>query len=247
MINDISTGFEYVENIKTIRSKLEYYLRNNHQKSVLVTSALENEGKSTFAVNIALSLGQTGAKVLLVDFDLKKPSIYKIFEINKRDEISIKDVLKNQNLVDKKIHKNVEGIDLLINSESFNDSELLIDNESTSLLFNKLYTMYDYIIVDSAPVLVAEDTLVLSNRLDTTLFVTRQNYGKVQYINDAIDLVKEINGNLIGCVLTRAFRLPLSRAAGYGGYYNYRENHYHRLFKESQAKIEKNNGEGKNA
>lgn len=72
LINDITTSFEYVENIKTIRSKLEHYLTTNKMKSVLITSTLENEGKSTLAVNLALSFSKTGAKNIIGWYGFKK-------------------------------------------------------------------------------------------------------------------------------------------------------------------------------
>lgn len=236
LINDIATSFEYIENVKVIRSKLEYYLSTNKLKSVLITSTFENEGKTTLAVNLALSLAKTDAKVLLIDMDLKKPSLYKVFGLDRDKIISFKEVLESKNY-QKAIFKDVMGIDILANDESYIDSELLLDNEELENIFTKLKNSYDYIIVDSAPVLVAEDTISLSNKVDATLFVARENYGKVRYINDAIDLIKEINGNLIGCVLTRCFKLPFSKVATYGRYHGYYENRYKKIFKDSQKEV----------
>ena len=242
LINDIATSFEYIENIKEIRFKLTHFLTNNDLKSVLITSTFENEGKTTLAVNLALSLAMTGAKVLLIDMDLKKPSLYKIFGLNKNEIISFEKMLKLKDY-HQAINKNLMGIDVLANSQSYIDSELLIDDSKLEQLFQNLKNEYDYIIVDSAPVLVAEDTVGLSSKVDTTLFVARENYGKVRYINDAIDLIKEIDGNLIGCVLTRCFKLPFSKVVNYGRYHGYYENRYKKLFKDSQKEVKLQQGD----
>ena len=242
LINDIATSFEYIENIKEIRFKLTHFLTNNDLKSVLITSTFENEGKTTLAVNLALSLAMTGAKVLLIDMDLKKPSLYKIFGLNKNEIISFEKMLKLKDY-HQAINKNLMGIDVLANSQSYIDSELLIDDSKLEQLFQNLKNEYDYIIVDSAPVLVAEDTVGLSSKVDTTLFVARENYGKVRYINDAIDLIKEIDGNLIGCVLTRCFKLPFSKVVNYGRYHGYYENRYKQLFKDSQKEVKLQQGD----
>lgn len=242
LINDIATSFEYIENIKDIRFKLAHFLTTNNLKSVLITSTFENEGKTTLAVNLALSLVKTGAKVLLIDMDLKKPSLYKIFELNKDDIISFEQMLKLKDY-HQAINKKLMGVDVLVNSQSYTDSELLIDNSKLEQLFQNLKKEYDYIIVDSAPVLVAEDTVGLSSKVDATLFVARENYGKVRYINDAIDLIKEIDGNLIGCVLTRCFKLPFSKVVNYGRYHGYYENRYKKLFKDSQKEVKLQQGD----
>ena len=184
----------------------------------------------------------TGAKVLLIDMDLKKPSLYKIFGLNKNEIISFEKMLKLKDY-HQAINKNLMGIDVLANSQSYIDSELLIDDSKLEQLFQNLKNEYDYIIVDSAPVLVAEDTVGLSSKVDTTLFVARENYGKVRYINDAIDLIKEIDGNLIGCVLTRCFKLPFSKVVNYGRYHGYYENRYKKLFKDSQKEVKLQQGD----
>ncbi|MFQ7193519.1 polysaccharide biosynthesis tyrosine autokinase [Thomasclavelia spiroformis] len=242
LINDITTSFEYVENIKTIRSKLEHYLTTNKMKSVLITSTLENEGKSTLAVNLALSFSKTGAKVLLVDMDLKKPSLHKILTLDQSKIMSLEQTLENKKY-QQAVFKNIWGIDVIVNDKTFIDSELLLENIDLNDLFNELKKHYDYIIVDSAPVLAGEDTAILSSKIDATLFVTRQNYGKVRYINDAIDLIKDTGGNLIGCILTRCFKLPFTKMVNYGHYHNYYGNHYRKLFKESQEEIKKSQGD----
>ena len=124
LINDIATSFEYIENIKEIRFKLIHFLTNNDLKSVLITSTFENEGKTTLAVNLALSLAMTGAKVLLIDMDLKKPSLYKIFGLNKNEIISFEKMLKLKDY-HQAINKNLMGIDVLANSQSYIDSEVI--------------------------------------------------------------------------------------------------------------------------
>ena len=96
LINDAYSSLRFTEDYQKIATKLEYLNKNSDKKVLTVTSIAENEGKSTIAVNLALALSGRGYKVALIDLDVKKPSIYKIFDFYDEDSHEFADVLSHK-------------------------------------------------------------------------------------------------------------------------------------------------------
>ncbi len=228
LITSPTVSFSFVENMRSIRSKFEYKASVKDHKVLLVTSLLENEGKSTVATNLALALAQKSKKVLLIDADFCKPSLYKVLE---------KEIPENQEfgeyLMQKKDLKDVlmveenSGIFLLIGSRHYDNSADLISGTSFSEMIEIQKRLMDYVIIDSPPISVSAETELLADITDSTLLVVRQSYAKAKYINDVIDTLAETNSELLGCIYNNVHSNPFSYKSGYGhkyankGYYVY--------------------------
>lgn len=223
LITSPTVSFSFVESIKSMRSKFEYKASAKDQRVLLVTSLLENEGKSTVATNLALALAQKSKKVLLIDADFCKPSIYKILEKEVPETQELGEyLLKKKDLKDVLMVEENSGIFLLIGSKYYNNSVDLITSTAFLEMIEIQKNIMDYVIIDSPPLSVSADTELLADIADSTLLVVRQSYAKAKYINDVIDTLSETNSELLGCVFNNVRNSPFGYRSSYHSKYSYR-------------------------
>lgn len=187
------------EAYRSLRSNIEYSSFDDEYRAIVVTSSVPGEGKSTTSGNLALSLAQSGNKVLLVDCDMRKPSIHKKFKIS-----------------------NISGTaELLLRKESFeyvancynenltiitagkippNPSEMLASRAMTAFI-EEMKKEFKYIILDTPPLQAVTDAQVLSTKADGVLLVVRAGSTKKDAILNSVDLIKKVQGKVIGTVL----------------------------------------------
>lgn len=208
LLNVISQGIsqDFVEAFRMIRNKVEYTANENGYKSILVTSTLPEEGKSTIAVNLALSLAIGGSKVVLVDCDLRNPSDDMILNI--KAEQGLTEYLNSDASLDELIcNKEVLHLDadtdlMYISAGSaVEDASELLGSSKMGRLIEELEEKADYIILDSSPVGLLTDAGVLAQYVDAALFVIRRDYARVNKILDGMEHLAEGNVQVIGCVL----------------------------------------------
>lgn len=219
LITNMQTSFYFVEQIKVISTKLEYSLRKRGGKVVAFTSLLENEGKSTIVSNIALALSQHGKKVLLVDADLRKPAIYKVFDrVKAPDDGGLADYIHEKKPLSEVISYEEDlNLYMVCGRKSYEKSTELLASDRYKHFIKSVREKYDYIVIDSVPVAYTADAEVIADEADEVLLVVRQNMAPAAMINDTIDDLSECNAKLLGCILNRAN----GRRAFGGDYYGY--------------------------
>ncbi|MBP3435778.1 MAG: CpsD/CapB family tyrosine-protein kinase [Clostridia bacterium] len=218
----IASTFQIVEAYKTIRTNLLFALAPADNKVVVISSAEPNAGKSTVSCNLAITMAQTGAHVLLIDADMRKPSQHKTFRVKKSNGLSR--ILSGQADVEDCICREVaRGLDLIPSgSLPPNPSELLGSDAMVELL-DRLSVQYDYIFIDTPPLGVVADSLVLCSVSAGTVLVTRQGQTTYEELQTAIDSVRGVEGNLLGVVISDMRENPRS----YGRYEKY---HYYKAY-----------------
>ncbi len=226
LINDVNTSFSFVESFKKIRTKLEHEARKNDCKMVMITSVTENEGKSTVAANIALSLAQKSDKVLLLDADFRKPAQYKVLEAEKKEQ-GFGDVLQGKCQLEDVMCRYEKGnikLNCLYNYRTYqNSAELLMSGEFEKTL-NQLREDMDYIIVDTSPTAMVADAEIVSGYTDGFLVVVREDCSGVGEINDTIDMLSRYRSHLLGCIYNFAGRglgRAIQNSDAYGSYGKY--------------------------
>ena len=193
---------------------------------VFVTSTINGEGKSFFSLNMALTIANTGKKVLVIGADIRNPQIYSAFK-NKNDkntdssklgfteyladdDVNISDTINNYKI-------NEIGVDILLSGKvPPNPAELLM-NDRVESLFDKVSEDYDYVIVDTAPSMLVTDTLLISQYADHVLYVTRAGMTEGKVLEYPIRLAKEGKLNGLNFVVNDVKESDL----GYGGKYGY--------------------------
>ena len=160
-----------VEAYRSLRTSIKFSLIDKPIKTIVVTSSLAGEGKSTVVGNLAYSLSQDGARVLVIDCDLRKPSIHENFLL--ANEKGLTDVLFGKSDL-KDVTKKIEDSLFLITAGTIlpNPPEILGSKEMENLI-KELKINFDYIIIDTPPILPVSDTLLLASKADATLIVVK--------------------------------------------------------------------------
>lgn len=202
LISNLIVSYHFMEAYRSLCSRLEFRMRRRGQKVVLVTSAGENEGKSTVAANLALSLAAGRKKVLLLDCDFRKPAAHKIFEINMDKVTDFGKYLLDDRIAEPDIiHLEKQGIDITVNHVGYPSPQKMITSERMKQFLDKAKGIADYIVIDSPPMLVASDTEALARLADTSVLVVRQDRTPAGGINDCIDVLNQSAPDFAGYVL----------------------------------------------
>lgn len=221
LITGFSTGMPFIESTKRISTIIRHTMQNNGDKIITVTSVAENEGKSTFAANMALSISQKNFKVLLIDTDLKKPAMHKIFGCDAEDGISLSDAIEN-NVAFRDLPVNItDNLDCVFQYKSFADSFDKLSDPAVEKLMTGFKNSYDFIILDSPPVCFASDFEALLGYSDTATIVVRQDRADIGSINDVSDIIRKHKKNFAGYVLNSFKSSPYSNLSQYDYHYKY--------------------------
>lgn len=187
------------EAYRTLRTNIQYSSFDKEIKTLVITSAEMAEGKSTVAGNIALSFVQNGKKVILVDCDLRKPSVHKNFKTS--NLVGITEVLIGKVSIYEAIQKRSENFYFLTSGKiPPNPSEMLASSAMTNLI-DKLKEDYDIVVLDTAPLRAVTDAQILSTKVDGTILVIRAGLTKRESVIDAKNLLDKVGTNILGTVL----------------------------------------------
>lgn len=215
----VSMGF--AEANRRAATRLEAHLQRKQYQVLLVGSVEENEGKSTVAANLAISLAEHGKRVLLIDGDFRKPAQYKIFDRHTMKQPSFSDVVAGKIPWQQAIVTNEKtGVLELFQFKTVKNPVALLNNPKLSNLIDVLRGEMDYIIVDCSPVAAAADAELWMRHVDTMVLVVRQDRADVRIINDTVDLIWKSAGDFSGFILNAFQETQVSSEHGgrYGEY-----------------------------
>lgn len=200
LLTDKDVPFNVVESYKTIRTNILFTVAESDKKVIAVSSANPGEGKSTSAANLAIALAQTGSAVLLIDADMRKPVQHRTFKI-KNDEGLSTLIIKKSSMA-KSVKSNViNNLDLLPSGPlPPNPSELLASNSFKELLglFSK---NYDYVIIDTPPVNVVSDAMVMKDSISGILLVIRYAMTTYEELSSCMKQIGLAQVNMLGFVM----------------------------------------------
>ncbi|MEI8208419.1 MAG: polysaccharide biosynthesis tyrosine autokinase [Methylococcales bacterium] len=212
-----------VEALNTLRISLSLLNPDSDVKCVLISSAVPGEGKSTLASLLARHSAAAGKKVVLVDADLRRPTIGRMFDVDKK-ALGLTDLLMNHNqsVEDVLVNDTATGLKLLTRGHAafINPSDLFASQRMKALI-EQLKEQFDLVIIDSAPIMAVPDSRILAGLADKTLFVVNWDATPKKVVASAIHILnKDSHNNVAGIVLQKV-NLEQYGRYGYGesGYY----------------------------
>lgn len=189
------------EAFRTLRTNIQFSGIDDDVKTIVVTSSNIREGKTTVAVNLAITLAQANKNVLLIDGDMRKPTVHKYFDLT--NNIGLTNIIaegKGIGLVKKNIDK-LENLDILLTGPiPPNPSEILSSNKF-KLFINQVKGDYDYVVIDSPPILAVTDAAILSTVSDGVILVAAYNQTEKEELLDAKEQLDNVKANVLGVVL----------------------------------------------
>lgn len=195
--------FASVEAYNLLRTNLYFSLAGvAGGKVVGVTSPCPQEGKSTTSLNLAYALASAGHKVVLIDSDMRRPSLAGVLEMPLAPGLS--NLLVDENV--DAIHSSAvhENLSVLLSGDiPPNPSELVVSDKMKALI-EKLRGLYDYVVVDLPPVNLVSDPIMMSRHLDGMIVIVRHGYTRRRDVNDAVRSLKLVNAKILGFVYNGA-------------------------------------------
>ena len=215
LIRDTSTFSPLTESYRWLRTNL-YFISEQPLRSVLITSALPAEGKSTAAANLAMSLARDGKRVVLVDADLRRPVQHAIFKMNSLPGLG--DFLAGTHVLETILHPTpIPNVQVILGgTPSLNPTEMLGTGAFARLLA-ELKPLCDVVVVDSSPELAVADTMILSSLVDTVLMVIAHGETEKAQTVHAMEYLFRAKAKVLGAVFSRV--RPTDIEFYYGKYY----------------------------
>lgn len=224
-IGDLPTVYQeprsaYTEAIHALRTNLSFLSLSGDKKLLLVTSSNAAEGKSTVSINLAMTYAQSGKRVLLIDADIRNPSLYK-YLARPKDAVGISNTLINEidfyDVVQKSI-LGIVGFDYMPGGDVPPNPVQLLESDKMRELIETSQHIYDLVILDTPPLGLFSDALLLARHADVVALVSRYNKTSRKELMGAIDLLNKTSVKALGVILNA---VP-SGSQGYGyGYYGY--------------------------
>ena len=210
------------EAYRSLRTNIQFADIDKPKRVILMTSSASKEGKSTTAVNLAITLAQMGSKVLLVDSDLRRPAVHNFFGMEKTygltnlliGSLAFDDVIKRTE---------IEHLDVITAGDIPPNPSELVSSEAMRKFIVEARSRYDHVLLDSPPVIAVTDAAVLATRVDGTILVVSSGYVNKKEVMRAVSLLRNVKGSILGVVLN-----ALDIKKMFGSYYYYF--HYYQYY-----------------
>lgn len=208
------------ESYKTLRTNVTFSLADETAcKVLIVTSAMQSEGKSITALNLAISYAEMKQRVLLIDCDLRRPKLARL--LSAKEKVGLSNLLIQPELLGKAIHDSgIEDLDVIFAGDVPPNPSELLGSARMKTLLESLQENYDYIILDTSPVNLVTDACVLVPESSGVLFVVRAGLSERGSVLRAVEQLERSHAKILGFVLNEVTRE--------NGYYGYRKYGYQR-------------------
>lgn len=180
----------------------------------MVTSSLAGEGKTTTISNLAMVMTELKKKILLIDLDLRKPSVHKQFNISNR--IGITDLLLNKDDYKKYLNNVCSNLDVITSGRIPSNPTEIINSNAIKEEIKQLSTYYDYIFLDTPPIALVSDPITISSYSDAVILTIAYSETEKEIAHKSVESLRKVNANIIGTILNK---IPVSKNNKY--YYNY--------------------------
>ncbi len=214
------------ECIRTIRTTISYLLKDNQSHVLLVTSGQPLDGKTMTSINLAVTAAQAGQRVVIVEADLRRPNVYKAFNV--KPEFGMSAVIRGEKtLNDVLIDTEIDGLNFLPCGQIPTNPAELFQTQGFETLLAELRQRFDLVVIDSPPVTVVTDALIIAQHVHGVIVIARANKTPLPLLIRTRELLESVNAPILGTVLND---MTSSSHGYYGGYY-----YYHKSYKKEDG------------
>ncbi|MBR5681845.1 MAG: polysaccharide biosynthesis tyrosine autokinase [Ruminococcus sp.] len=214
LISGQKLPFEVVESYKLLRANLLFTIADSGKKVIAVSSAEHGEGKTMTAANISIALAEAGSKVLLVDGDMRVPTLHKTFDVSNNTGLSTLIIKRSSDIIS--IHSDVlKNLDLLPSGPIPPNPSELLGSENFRKVMERLSQDYDHIIIDTPPLSVVSDAAAMKDAVDGIILVVRHASTTYDKVSECVERIKFANADLLGFVVNEV------HAKSKNNYYDY--------------------------
>ncbi len=235
-----NSDFDTIETYKTIRTNIMFSMpKTELGKVVVITSASPGDGKTTSTINLAITFAQTGARVLLIDCDLRKSRVHRYLKLGRKDGIT--NVLCGFSEFEKSVKKNVrDNLDVLTAGEIPPNPSELLESEEFEKLLDEVREKYDYIFIDTPPMTVVTDAAIVMKNSTGVVVVVRQNVTTYDLMDITMDHVRMTGIKILGVIMLgcedKRKKYSYYKSGKYGYKYKYRYGYGYRYGDEPEKK-----------
>lgn len=199
-IKDVEVPFVVTEAYNTLRTNMLFALSTHNSNIAVISSSFSGEGKSTSAANLAISIGDTDSKILIVDADLRKPTQHKLFKL--KNEKGLSSILGGMCKFEDAVNRSVSGnLDVLTAGPIPPNPSQMFMSEKMDEFLKKVSSLYDYVIIDTSPINIVSDALTLSKSAAGVVLVARQGITTFDQIEKAIGSIQFADSDILGVVI----------------------------------------------
>lgn len=213
---------DYTESIRSLRSRVEHRMEESGAKTLMVTSSVPGEGKSTVAANLAIAFAQKGKKVILLDCDLRNPSVQGILNLE-GEYGGLAAVLEGKQTLDEALIQSERVPELWLlpsTPESERNADVgLLGTPQMKVLLDELKQRADLVVLDTSPAAMLSDAEILARNVDAALYVVRYDHTRIRHVVEGVEALSHYRIHLLGYVLNA------SRVSSGVGNYGYRYGH----------------------
>ncbi|MFC6207750.1 CpsD/CapB family tyrosine-protein kinase [Levilactobacillus tongjiangensis] len=225
LITATAPGHQIAEQFRTVRTNIQFSSVNHPVKSILFTSSAPSEGKSTMSNNLAVTWASQGARVVLVDADLRRPTVHQTFDVTNR--LGMTNFLSGVATLAEVVQATtITNLSVVTSGPMPPNPAELLGSSRLKRLLQELQASYDLIIVDAPPVNTVTDSQLLAAEVDGTILVVPQGIATKNGVRRAQQLLQAVHANVLGAVMNRVTDLKSDGYYGqaYQGYYGRTDN-----------------------
>lgn len=203
------------ETYRTLRTNIQFTALDSDEKTLLVTSAGKGEGKSTTIANLAVAIAETDKKILLIDCDMRRPTMHKVFKISNLKGVS--NYLIGQVPLEEVVHSTMPFLDIIPSGTIPPNPSELLGSKKMKRFLDQMKKQYEYILIDAPPVMAVTDAQVLSTLSNGVILVVASGKAERELAKRSKELLESVGATIVGAVLTC---VDMNDRYQYG-YYNY--------------------------
>ncbi len=206
----------YAEAYRKVAANIEYANVDKNIKTIMITSSLAGEGKTTTICNLASVMIDSMKKILIIDLDLRKPNVHKVFGLS--NNMGLTDLLMKKDDYRKYIHNVYPNLDVITTGIVPANPSEIINSKAIKELIKELKNNYHYILIDTPPIALVSDPITISTFSDAVILTIAYSFTEREIAKKSVLSLKRVNANIIGTIINKQ---PVTKHNNYY-YYNYK-------------------------